>query len=102
MVSEIFLASLVPKLLLLAGTDRLDKTPTIGQMQGKFQMVVVRNTGHAIQIPELAFHHNQRSSIEVMKDSNIKCSDLQNTAMRIYYSRKDIHETTIQTSKLDI
>ncbi|KAL1533899.1 protein phosphatase methylesterase-1 [Salvia divinorum] len=49
MVSEIFLASLVPKLLLLAGTDRLDKTPTIGQMQGKFQMVVVRNTGHAIQ-----------------------------------------------------
>ncbi|XP_062026317.1 uncharacterized protein LOC133742646 [Rosa rugosa] len=48
-LSEKFLASPVPKLLLLAGTDRLDRTLTIGQMQGKFQMVVVRHTGHAIQ-----------------------------------------------------
>ncbi|XP_047980751.1 protein phosphatase methylesterase 1 [Salvia hispanica] len=48
-LSEKFLASPVPKLLLLAGTDRLDKTLTIGQMQGKFQMMVVRHTGHAIQ-----------------------------------------------------
>lgn len=48
-LSERFLSSPVPKLLLLAGTDRLDRTLTIGQMQGKFQMVVVRLTGHAIQ-----------------------------------------------------
>ncbi|KAA0039282.1 hypothetical protein IC582_020510 [Cucumis melo] len=48
-LSEKFLSCSVPKLLLLAGADRLDKTLTIGQMQGKFQMVVVRNTGHAIQ-----------------------------------------------------
>ncbi|PON68333.1 Protein phosphatase methylesterase [Parasponia andersonii] len=48
-LSEKFLASPVPKLLLLAGTDRLDRALTIGQMQGKFQMVVVRHTGHAIQ-----------------------------------------------------
>eukprot|EP00262_Sarcandra_glabra_P009005 TRINITY_DN22980_c0_g1_i1.p1 TRINITY_DN22980_c0_g1~~TRINITY_DN22980_c0_g1_i1.p1 ORF type:complete len:337 (+),score=49.53 TRINITY_DN22980_c0_g1_i1:140-1150(+) len=48
-LSEIFLSSPVPKLLLLAGTDRLDRSLTIGQMQGKFQMVVVRHTGHAIQ-----------------------------------------------------
>ncbi|KAL6179241.1 hypothetical protein ACLB2K_050757 [Fragaria x ananassa] len=48
-LSEKFLSSPVPKLLLLAGTDRLDRTLTIGQMQGKFQMVVVRYTGHAIQ-----------------------------------------------------
>ncbi|XP_073119409.1 uncharacterized protein [Henckelia pumila] len=48
-LSERFLSSSVPKLLLLAGTDRLDRTLTIGQMQGKFQMVVVRHTGHAIQ-----------------------------------------------------
>ncbi|XP_039024591.1 protein phosphatase methylesterase 1-like [Hibiscus syriacus] len=47
--SEKFLYSPVPKLLLLAGTDRLDRALTIGQMQGKFQMVVVRHTGHAIQ-----------------------------------------------------
>ncbi|KAM7266483.1 hypothetical protein ACFE04_004380 [Oxalis oulophora] len=48
-LSDKFLSSPVPKLLLLAGTDRLDKSLTIGQMQGKFQMVVVRHTGHAIQ-----------------------------------------------------
>ncbi|XP_024988269.1 protein phosphatase methylesterase 1 [Cynara cardunculus var. scolymus] len=53
-LSEKFLSSPVPKLLLLAGTDRLDRALTIGQMQGKFQMVVVRHTGHAIQedVPE--------------------------------------------------
>ncbi|KAM1316414.1 hypothetical protein ACFX13_020213 [Malus domestica] len=48
-LSEKFLSSPVPKVLLLAGTDRLDRALTIGQMQGKFQMVVVRHTGHAIQ-----------------------------------------------------
>lgn len=48
-LSEKFLSCPVPKLLLLAGTDRLDRPLTIGQMQGKFQMVVVRHTGHAIQ-----------------------------------------------------
>ncbi|KAI4388840.1 hypothetical protein MLD38_001135 [Melastoma candidum] len=53
-LSEKFLSSPVPKLLLLAGTDRMDRPLTIGQMQGKFQMVVVRHTGHAIQedVPE--------------------------------------------------
>ncbi|KAI3718536.1 hypothetical protein L6452_19410 [Arctium lappa] len=53
-LSEKFLSSPVAKLLLLAGTDRLDRDLTIGQMQGKFQMVVVRHTGHAIQedVPE--------------------------------------------------
>jgi protein phosphatase methylesterase 1 len=49
-LSEKFLSSPVPKLLLLAGTDRLDRTLTIGQMQGKFQMIVVKHTGHAIQV----------------------------------------------------
>lgn len=53
-LSEKFLSCPVPKLLLLAGTDRLDRALTIGQMQGKFQMVVVRHTGHPIQedVPE--------------------------------------------------
>ncbi|XP_028788529.1 protein phosphatase methylesterase 1 [Neltuma alba] len=48
-LSDTFLSCPVPKLLLLAGADRLDRSLTIGQMQGKFQMVVVRHTGHAIQ-----------------------------------------------------
>jgi len=34
--------------LVLAGTDRLDRELMIGQMQGKFQMVVVPNTGHML------------------------------------------------------
>ncbi|CAH1422393.1 unnamed protein product [Lactuca virosa] len=49
-LSEKILSSPVPKLLLLAGIDRLDRALTIGQMQGKFQIVVVRHTGHAIQV----------------------------------------------------
>lgn len=32
---------------MLAGTDRLDKSLTIGQMQGKFQLIVVNDTGEA-------------------------------------------------------
>ncbi|GLJ31087.1 hypothetical protein SUGI_0622230 [Cryptomeria japonica] len=48
-LSEMFLSSPVAKVLLLAGTDRLDRSLTIGQMQGKFQMIVIRHTGHAIQ-----------------------------------------------------
>eukprot|EP00850_Spirogloea_muscicola_P004805 SM000021S06438 [mRNA] locus=s21:222641:231157:- [translate_table: standard] len=48
-LSDVFLSCPVAKLLLLAGTDRLDKSLTIAQMQGRFQMLVVRHAGHAIQ-----------------------------------------------------
>lgn len=51
-LSETFLRCPVPKLLLLAGTDRLDRPLTIAQMQGKFQMLVIRHSGHAIQEDE--------------------------------------------------
>lgn len=37
-----------PKLLLLAGVDRLDKELMVGQMQGKFQMQVLPQCGHAV------------------------------------------------------
>ena len=43
-----FLSVPVPKLLILAGVDRLDKDLTIGQMQGKFQMHVLSQAGHAV------------------------------------------------------
>jgi hypothetical protein len=32
-------------MLLLAGTDRLDKALTIGQMQGRFQLVLMPTAG---------------------------------------------------------
>ncbi|KAF6777863.1 hypothetical protein AHF37_02807 [Paragonimus kellicotti] len=47
-LSQRFLSIPEPKLLLLAGVDRLDKDLTIGQMQGKFQLHVFPKCGHAV------------------------------------------------------
>ncbi|XP_078148000.1 protein phosphatase methylesterase 1-like [Centroberyx gerrardi] len=47
--SNLFLGCNLPKLLLLAGVDRLDRDLTIGQMQGKFMMQVLPPCGHAVQ-----------------------------------------------------
>ncbi len=43
-----FISVPVPKLLMLAGVDRLDRDLTVGQMQGKFQMIVLPKVGHAL------------------------------------------------------
>eukprot|EP00871_Galdieria_phlegrea_P002640 jgi/Galph1/3377/GphlegSOOS_G2014.1 len=45
-LSNLFLSVKAPKLLMLAGQDRLDKALTIAQMQGQFQLNVIRDTGH--------------------------------------------------------
>ncbi|CAL8326048.1 unnamed protein product [Lota lota] len=47
--SNLFLGCSLPKLLLLAGVDRLDRDLTIGQMQGKFMMQLLPPCGHAVQ-----------------------------------------------------
>jgi len=47
-LSTMFLGVHVPKLLLLAGVDRLDKELCVGQMQGKFQNVILPKCGHAV------------------------------------------------------
>lgn len=47
-LSDKFLDVPIPKLLILAGIDNLDKKLTIGQMQGKFQLQVLARTGHAV------------------------------------------------------
>lgn len=47
-ISSLFLQVQVPKLLLLAGTDRLDTALTVAQMQGKFQLVVLPAVGHLV------------------------------------------------------
>ncbi|XP_070553572.1 protein phosphatase methylesterase 1-like [Ptychodera flava] len=47
-LSSLFLSCHIPKMLLLAGVDRLDRELTIGQMQGKFQMQVLPQCGHAV------------------------------------------------------
>ncbi|XP_071567572.1 protein phosphatase methylesterase 1 [Temnothorax nylanderi] len=47
-LSTAFLNVSAPKMLLLAGVDRLDRELTVGQMQGKFQMQVLPACGHAV------------------------------------------------------
>lgn len=44
-----FLQVPAARLLVLAGTDRLDKELMIGQMQGKYQLVVFQEAGHFLQ-----------------------------------------------------
>ena len=47
-LSSKFLSISASKLLVLAGVDRLDRDLTVGQMQGKFQMQILPQAGHAI------------------------------------------------------
>ena len=48
-LSHKFLEAKGGKLLILAGTDRLDKELMIGQMQGKYQLQVFPEAGHFVQ-----------------------------------------------------
>ncbi|KAJ3280930.1 hypothetical protein HK104_000312 [Borealophlyctis nickersoniae] len=48
-LSAKFLSVRSGRLLVLAGTDRLDTPLMIGQMQGKFQLVIFPESGHTIQ-----------------------------------------------------
>ena len=43
-----FLSIKIPKILLLAASDRMDKDLTIAQMQGKFKLSVINNVGHIV------------------------------------------------------
>ncbi|KAK9773638.1 putative Alpha/Beta hydrolase protein [Seiridium cardinale] len=71
-LSKKFLGARGGKLLLLAGTDRLDTELTIGQMQGKYNLQVFPEAGHFIHedLPEktaislVDFHkRNDRSAL---------------------------------------
>jgi hypothetical protein len=56
-LSSKFLAARTARVLVLAGTDRLDKELMIGQMQGKFQQVVVLSVGHMLHEVRIWGHH---------------------------------------------
>lgn len=47
-LSKCFLDLRIPKQLLLAGNDRMDKELTIAHMQGRFKLIVLDNVGHVI------------------------------------------------------
>jgi len=76
-LSTNFLSASSAKLLLLAGVDRLDTDLTVGQMQGKFQMIVLPQVGHAIQedspdkVAEAVANFLVRNRLAQSKDSNI-------------------------------
>lgn len=76
-LSSNFLSAPSAKLLLLAGVDRLDTDLTVGQMQGKFQMIVLPQVGHAIQedspdkVAEAVANFLVRNRLAQSKDSNI-------------------------------
>lgn len=48
-LSKDFVILPTSKLLILAGNDNLDKDLIVGQMQGKYQLVVFQDSGHFIQ-----------------------------------------------------
>lgn len=48
-LSHIFLNIHIPKILLTAEKERLDKELTIAQMQGRFKVVVIHGVGHSVQ-----------------------------------------------------
>lgn len=48
-MSDNYLSVKAAKLLIVSGIDRLDKPLTIGQIQGKFQMQIVKGSGHNVQ-----------------------------------------------------
>ena len=48
-MSSIFLGIHIPKILITAEKERMDKELTIAQMQGKFKVVVIHNVGHSVQ-----------------------------------------------------
>ncbi|CEH16926.1 Predicted acetyltransferases and hydrolases with the alpha/beta hydrolase fold [Ceraceosorus bombacis] len=67
-LSSKFLSVRAPRLLLLAGTDRLDKELMIGQMQGKYQLAVFPEVGHSLQ--EDAPERTAQTLVEFWKKSN--------------------------------
>lgn len=48
-LSGSFLRVKLPKILITAEKERLDKELTIAQMQGKFKVSIVHNVGHSVQ-----------------------------------------------------
>ncbi|KAH6660175.1 Alpha/Beta hydrolase protein [Truncatella angustata] len=87
-LSKKFLSARGGKLLLLAGTDRLDTELTIGQMQGKYNLQVFPEAGHFIHedLPEktaislVDFHkRNDRSALVLPP----KVSDLLKQGKRV-------------------
>lgn len=82
-LSKHFLMTKAAKLLILAGTDRLDKDLTIAQMQGKFQLVVFPTCGHAIQEDVVILSQSINNHLGSGKDSKYPCPILSKKSLVI-------------------
>ena len=68
-LSKVFLGIHVPKILLTAEKERMDKELTIAQMQGKFKVVVIHNVGHNVH--EDDFKATAKECYNIIKDFRI-------------------------------
>jgi protein phosphatase methylesterase 1 len=68
-LSHIFLGIHIPKILLTAEKERMDKELTIAQMQGKFKVVVIHNVGHSVH--EDDFKNTAKECYKFLKDFRI-------------------------------
>lgn len=71
-LSSKFLDLGVPKLLLLASIDGLDRTLTVGQMQGKFQLQVLARCGHAVHEVNFCLKYFLKHRIFMEKNVSIR------------------------------
>lgn len=75
-LSQLFLSVPAAKMLVLAGVDRLDRDLMIGQMQGKFQSMLIPTAGHTVhedqpeQTAQVLLDYLQRNLFLQLSDSH--------------------------------
>ena len=75
-LSNHFLTTRTARLLVLAGTDRLDRELMIGQMQGKFQMNVVPDVGHMLHEVRFMFWKLDLSNVFPYQDNPVALAEI--------------------------
>ena len=67
-LTKSFLSVKIPKLLVMAGPERMDKELTIAHMQGKFKLVNIPDTGHFIHEDNYkGFSETAKTFIKIFK-----------------------------------
>lgn len=69
-LTKVFLKVSIPKELVMAGPERMDKELTIGHMQGKFKLVNYNNVGHFVHEDNVkAFSDSAKEFVKIFKVS---------------------------------
>ena len=72
-LSDLFTSVKAPKVLVLAGTDRLDKSLTIGQMQGKFQLVLLPQVSPTTCVKKQWLYSSHDDGTSLHRLARVKC-----------------------------